>query len=65
MSKLNLTNGHSNLLGEQMSTQLTCYLPPWYNVSKQADMLQLENTLTSKSVENHPAISIHLQFQCR
>ena len=28
MGKLNLLGGQNNLLGGQMSTQLTCYLPP-------------------------------------
>ena len=29
MGRLNLLGEQINLLGEQMPTQLTCYLPPW------------------------------------
>ena len=29
MGRFNLLGGQSNLLGGQMPTQLTCYLPPW------------------------------------
>ena len=30
MGKFNLLGGQNNLLGGQMPTQLTCYLPPCY-----------------------------------
>ena len=30
MDRFNLLGGQINLLGGQMPTQLTCYLPPWY-----------------------------------
>ena len=48
MGRFNLLGGQSNLLGGQMPTQLTCYLPPCYTITnKQRQIKKCRNGATN------------------
>ena len=58
MGRFNLLGGQSNLLGGQMPTQLTCYLPPWCRLS-------LETPTHFKGQygrKKHPLLGIFLEI---